>query len=340
MTTASTDKTTKKRRSPTSAADAKRFAEEPDATENADATEAPAAEDDVMQLEVGKGYELSADGVRELTEEETAALHAAQPCDLAPVAEAAPVVCPKCSEPHPGAEAHHTNLMCPSCQHVWKREAQVAAPTSFAADLEAAQAGDAAATPEPDANRVEVETVEDVIDVKLTDADLADIARANAADDQEKTQRQKTVDDLKTELKEEKEAIEALVARMHDRNNAVLKGHQARKAHWTLETCFATNTARYIDPRNGRVVHERALRVDERQISLPIDAKPKSDDGQLSLGDVEPTDMTNPAALLLAAKQGEQDPADAPLDNEPSSSDLGDDDDSDDDQGGDDEDSE
>lgn len=191
------------------------------------------------------------------------------------------------------------------------------------------------ASAEVEANRVEREIVEEVLDVKLSESDLADIARANAADDQEKTERQRQVDDLKTKLKDQKTAIDALTARMHDRNNSVLKGRQARKAKWILESVFSTNTVRYLDPVTEEVVLERPMERDERQISLPLVSDEAAAKGaQLALGDVATDDVvTDPEALLRAATEGEQDPADATLDNEPSSSDLGDDEDEDEDEG-------
>ena len=78
---------------------------------------------------------------------------------------------------------------------------------------------------------------------------------------------------------------------------------------------------------------EEAIGANERQLALPVvsaDAEAKA--AQLSLGDVETTDATDttdPEALLAAAQKGDADPADAPLDNEPSTSDLGDDEDDD-----------
>lgn len=165
------------------------------------------------------------------------------------------------------------------------------------------------AVEEAEASRVERVTLEDVIDVKLTETDLADIARANAADDHEKTARQRKVDDLKSDLKDEKTSIDALVARMHDRNNAVLKGVQARKAAWIVETIFATNTVRYLDPTTERVVLERPISADERQVKLPlVDDAPVSAGAQMSLGDVDDQDadgITDPDALLEAAQAGD-----------------------------------
>lgn len=199
------------------------------------------------------------------------------------------------------------------------------------------------ASAEVDAARVEREIVEDVLDVKLDESALADIARANAADDQEKTERQLKVDGLKTKLKDEKTAIDALTARMHDRNNAVLKGSQSRKAKWILETCFATNTATYRDPVTNRVVLDRALFPHERQVALPLVSTESTEKSkQLALGETGPDDdsaMTDPEALLKAAQTGELDPADAPLDNDGSSQELEDGDGDDEDEDGEDEES-
>lgn len=179
------------------------------------------------------------------------------------------------------------------------------------------------ATADKDASREEREIVEDVLEVKLSERDYANIARANAADDEEKTTRQRTVDDLKSDLKDEKSAIDAIDARMRDRNNTVRKGSESRRAHWIVLTLFAQNAVRYLDPDTGEVVHERALRSDERQVSLPlVSDEAISKAAQVSLGETTETEegaaVTDPESILDAVKKGEgPTPSDVSLDSEP-----------------------
>jgi hypothetical protein len=214
-------------------------------------------------------------------------------------------------------------------------------PTSFAADLEAAQADDASVSKEPEWTW---EVSEDVIDVPLTDADRANMLRANGADEETKATVDREIDEAKATLKEKKAESETIAARMKDRNRSGSKETAPKKAHWKVGTCFALNTLVYVDPDTGVEVSRRPLTQRERQLELGVDKaldllKP-TEGGQLSLGDVEPTDDINdPAALLAAAQEGETDPADEPLHNEASASDLGEDD-SDDDQGDEEEESE
>ena len=150
------------------------------------------------------------------------------------------------------------------------------------------------------------ETVTDVIDVKLNDSDLADIARANAADDEEKDTHQRKVDALKEELKDEKVAIAAIEQRVRDRNNSVRKGSVARKGEWIVLSIFAQNLVQYLDPKSERVVFERPMASDERQVelalgdalaSIKVDPTPAADD--------DGTDVNDPDALLRAAQAGE-----------------------------------
>lgn len=151
------------------------------------------------------------------------------------------------------------------------------------------------------------ELVTDVIDIVLNDSDLADIARANAADDQEKETHQREVDHLKESLKEEKVAIAAIEQRVRDRNNSVRKGSVARKGEWLVVSIFAQNLVQYLDPKSERVVFERPMQSDERQVELALgdalsalkvdDAPAMDDDG---------TALTDPEALLRAAQAGEE----------------------------------
>lgn len=148
------------------------------------------------------------------------------------------------------------------------------------------------------------ETVEDVIEVKLTDSDLADIARENAADDHEKSLIKAEVDALKEELKDKKVAIEAIEQRIKDRNNSVRKGSVARKGEWIVLSLFEQNTVQYLDPKSERVVFERPMDSAERQVELALDAaiasvrKPDADEGAAAESGA---DVTDPDALLRAA---------------------------------------
>lgn len=177
----------------------------------------------------------------------------------------------------------------------------------------------AAAAAEHEANRIEWDVLEETIDVKLSEGDLAGIARANAADDQEKTERQRKVDDIKERLKEEKAAIDTLVARMHDRHRSVIKGEAPRRARWKVGTCFATNTVVYHDPDTDAHVYTRAIEAHERQVALPLPQTRTN--GQLALGDADPTDMNDPDSLLAAAQAGEASPSNTSLENEPDDTD-------------------
>lgn len=155
------------------------------------------------------------------------------------------------------------------------------------------------------------EKLTDVIEVKLTDADLANIARENAADDEAKAALQAQLDDLKSEMKDKKTSISAIEQRVRDRNTAVRKGTQARKGEWLVESLFETNTVRYLDPRTEQVVHERPMSVSERQIELPLGTPPAPRRlDEEAPDDTAPTDVTDPNALLAAAQRGDDASAD------------------------------
>lgn len=255
-------------------------------------------------------------GSKAAIDAEMAANAQAAKAPLAETGEApAAVLCPSCEAPHP--DPNHPNLACLVCDHVWQPKApSSAAPTpSWSADVREAEAN---AAPE-----WEWETSEEVIDIKLTPEDGLDLLRANGADEEAKASVDRAIDSMKSDLKDKKAESDAISARMKERNRTGLKGAQSKKAHWKVGTCFATNTVRYVDPITDRVVFERAVRADERQVALPL---PTEERGQLALGDVDPSDMTDPEALLRAAAEGEADPADEPLDNDGSSDDLGADD--------------
>ncbi len=195
--------------------------------------------------------------------------------------------------------------------------AEWAAATAEAETVEAAKAAD----------EWEWDVSEEVLNIPLTPEGGLDLIRANGADEEAKAMVDREADDLKTELKEKKAESEAIAARMKERNRSGLKGVIAKKANWKVGTCFALNTVRYVDPITDRVVFERAIRADERQSSLPLDETQPATGDQMNLGDVEPGDVSDPDALLRAAQAGDEDPADASLENEDLSDDLSDEDD-------------
>jgi len=177
----------------------------------------------------------------------------------------------------------------------------------------------AAASADRDAHEWTWEEVEDVIEVKITNAEAAAMLAANGADEGEKEAAERAIDALKAELKEKKSEVEAIAARMKDRNRTGAKGVQSRKAKWRVGTCFALNTIRYIDPESGLVVHERPLTQAERQLELAVDKAIDSAkvDPEPAPESGDEVSVTNPAALLSGAKkEDEPTPSDVSLDNE------------------------
>jgi hypothetical protein len=278
---------------------------------------------DLVEGKLGVGYAITAEGLRDLTPEETEELHAAQPAQLTAV-DAAPIACPSCFVAHP--EPHHTMLVCANCDHAWKNPQRRSQADVTWNDVVAASA-------ERAANEWEWEDSEEVIPVTLTSADKARLIDENGVDQKEKDAVDKKIDEHKERIKALKAEADVILARTEDRNRAASRGIEDRRATWKVGTCFAINTVRYVDRETGLVVRERPIEAHERQIALPLvsdDAAAKA--AQLSLGDVEPGDdtaMTDPEALLDAAQKGETEPADQPLDNDGSSEDLGDDEDGD-----------
>ena len=191
----------------------------------------------------------------------------------------------------------------------------------------------AAASADRDAHEWTFEDIEDVLDVKVTDAEKAAMLEANGADDIEKEQLERAIDALKADLKEKKSETEAIAARIKDRNRTGAKGVQSRKRVWRVGTCFALNTVRYIDPETGVVVHERPLTRDERQLELAVDdvlsnVKPVVDASPEATG---AEDVTDPEALLAAVKKGEEPtPSDTSLDNDDDGPGYGEDEDGED----------
>lgn len=189
-----------------------------------------------------------------------------------------------------------------------------------------------------DAHEWTWEDVEDVLEVRLSDAEKASMLSLNGADEEEKERIEAEIASLKEELKDKKAEVTSIASRMKDRNRTGAKGAQSRKRVWRVGTCFALNTVRYIDPDTGLVVHERPLTRDERQLELAVgdllDVKPTADPEPASNGD--DAAVTDPDALLDAAKKGEEpSPSDVSLDNEPPYYDDSDDEDEEDDEEGD-----
>lgn len=199
---------------------------------------------------------------------------------------------------------------------------------SFADGIAAAEAEAGPAEPE-----WTWDVSEEVIDVKITDADCRAMIQANGADEDAKAAADREIDALKAELKEKRAESEALATRIRDRNRQGSKETWPKKAHWKIGTCFSLNTVVYVDPDTGEEVARRALTQSERQLELGVDA---ALDALKPTAEVEPappasTDMTDPEKLLEAAQRGDAlDPAAETLDNEPSFSALTDEDDEDD----------
>lgn len=155
------------------------------------------------------------------------------------------------------------------------------------------------------------EEVEDVIEVRLTEADLADIARQNATDDEERASIQRAIDDLKGDLKDKKAELASVEARIRERHSNVRRGVQSKKGKWILEELFAANTVRYLDPKTEAVVLERAMTTGERQTELALDVVATAiANGAAKAADVEAASnddasVTDPAALLEAAQRGD-----------------------------------
>jgi len=173
---------------------------------------------------------------------------------------------------------------------------------------------------------------EEVIEVKITDADCRAMLQANGADEDAKAAADREIDALKAALKEKKAESEAIAARLRERNRQGSKETWPKKAHWKIGTCFALNTVVYVDPETGLEVARRALTQSERQLELGVDVALAALKPTAEVDPAPPasSDLTDPEALLAAAQRGEAlDPADKTLDNEPSFSDLGDDDEDD-----------
>ena len=197
-----------------------------------------------------------------------------------------------------------------------------------------------AASAERDASEWQWDEAEEIIPVKLTDADKARLLDENAVDQKEKDEVDTKIESHKDKIKSLKAEADVIIARTEGRNRSCGEGIEQRRAIYKIGTCFALNSVRYVDRETGVVLYERAIQAHERQISLPLVSSESADKAaQMSLGDVEPIDdtaMTDPEALLRTAQDGDGDPADVPLANEPSLSDLGDEDHDEDDVDGDD----
>lgn len=186
------------------------------------------------------------------------------------------------------------------------------------------------ASAERDASEWEWEEAEEVIPVKLGSADKARLLDENAIDQKAKDEVDAKIDALKDQIKTLKAEADVILSRTEERNRACGAGVEQRRDTWKIGTCFAVNTVRYVDRETGQVMHERAIEDHERQVALPLvspEATAKA--AQLSLGDADPSDLTDPDALLRAAQEGEDTAIAGEDDGDLGEEDDGDDEDSD-----------
>lgn len=189
-----------------------------------------------------------------------------------------------------------------------------------------------AASAEAEANRIERSRTFDRILVDLTDVERGDYGALHVAADTE-------LEALMVEKKEAMADFKARIAKVESKKREIAEAITRKKAWreaptegWICEEIFALNVRKYVDPATGRVLCEEAMKPEDRQLALPT----ISDDAEAKAKDVEPgptsTDLTDPEALLRAAKEGDDiDPEDASLDNDGPSYDLDDEDDEEDD---------
>jgi hypothetical protein len=137
------------------------------------------------------------------------------------------------------------------------------------------------------------------------------------------------VDTITAERKQANDGFKAraelAMERVRELRDAVDSGTEERNVECIESFELRLNCARTVRVDTGEYIRERALKMSELQPELPL-SNGENGHAQMCLGDVDPTDTTDPEALLRAAQQGDEDPADAPLDNDGSADDLGDDD--------------
>lgn len=171
------------------------------------------------------------------------------------------------------------------------------------------------ATAEAEASRVEEEIVHDKIKVKLTDAQRVAIGVAYVKADAELRD---LVEEKKAAMADFKERIADIESTKRTTGEEIETGEAFRTNDWIVQRVFSTNTVRYLDPMTRECVREEPMTAADRQVELPLANEDKTP--QLSLGDVvssDPTEATDPEALLLAAQKGDALPEEETLDNEP-----------------------
>lgn len=193
-----------------------------------------------------------------------------------------------------------------------------------------------AASAAAEAERVERTRTFDRILVDLTAEERADYGTQHVAADTE-------LEGLVEEKKEAMADFKARIAKVESRKREIAEAITKKKAWreaptegWICEEIFATNTRRYIDPADERVLCVEAMKPEDRQLALPtIDEQSEAKAREVDPAPPASSDLTDPEALLAAAQRGaDVEPTDATLDNDgvpDSFSDLGDDDDEEDD---------
>lgn len=143
-------------------------------------------------------------------------------------------------------------------------------------DVVAASEANERASKEPDA-------VYEYIDVPIDDAALAKIAMANAED-------AATIETLEDDIKEIRARIKPITLRIAGRNEGILSGtHNVRARRVDL---FETNTIQYLDPESGKVLDERAMGAEDRQLELPLDGQAADADSSHEIFDSDYPDST------------------------------------------------
>jgi hypothetical protein len=112
-----------------------------------------------------------------------------------------------------------------------------------------------------------------------------------------------------------KARTELAMERVGELRDAVRTGKEEREVECIESFELRLGCARTVRVDTGEYIRERALRQSELQPELPM---------QTSLGDVDPTDMNDPTALLAAARAGEANESEQTLDNDDSDEDSDD----------------
>lgn len=135
----------------------------------------------------------------------------------------------------------------------------------------------AAASAEAQKPDEEIDHVEAMLTVDLTEADIVKMAEDNAG-------RLRERDDLETRLDKEKEVvkgtkseIDSLGRKIDECSKSMGRRSTDVLKKWKVITIFATNTERWIDPDSGRVVKENAIPAARRQQDLFANVSPGDD---------------------------------------------------------------